>query len=119
MQRVSFDPGLTQKFQAPLSRIINRDGTFNVRRRGTSWRDYHPYLVLINMSWMNFFLSLFAGFLVVNLVFALAYFALGPGHLQGAGGVSPGERFLDAFFFSSHTLTTVGYGNVAPKGYAA
>ena len=26
--------------------------------------------------------------------------------------------FANAFFFSVHTLTTVGYGNVYPAGYS-
>src|SRR6185312_6800797 len=28
-------------------------------------------------------------------------------------------HFLNAFFFSAHTLTTVGYGSISPKGTAA
>jgi inward rectifier potassium channel len=28
-------------------------------------------------------------------------------------------RFLSSFFFSAHTLTTVGYGNLAPNGTAS
>src|SRR5664279_6097078 len=28
-------------------------------------------------------------------------------------------RFLNGFLFSAHTLTTVGYGNIAPKGLQA
>ena len=45
-----FDPGLTQKFERPLRRIINADGSFNVHRHGTTWRDIHPYLWLIDVS---------------------------------------------------------------------
>jgi inward rectifier potassium channel len=119
MHKASFDPGLTQKFQGPLSRIIRRDGSFNVLRRGTTWRDYHPYLNLINMSWPWFLVTLFAGYLTVNLVFAVVYYALGPGQIQGVGGDTGLTRFADSFFFSSHTLTTVGYGNIAPKGLEA
>ena len=29
------------------------------------------------------------------------------------------DRFLNAFFFSAHTLTTVGYGNIAPGSISA
>src|SRR5262249_16420681 len=58
-------------------------------------------------------------YLVVNTIFAWFYFVLGPGHLQGVGAVGQGERFADAFFFSAHTLTTVGYGNIAPIGVSA
>jgi len=119
MQTASFDPGLTQKFSAPPRRLINQDGTFNVRRHGAPWRHFDPYLYLVNMGWLPFFATLFLGFLVVNTLFAAAYYAVGTGQLQGVTGTSPGARFLDAFFFSSHTLTTVGYGNIAPQGIGA
>src|SRR5579864_4028577 len=54
MQKPTFDPGLTQQFTGVLQRSINKDGSFNVYRRGVSWRDLHPYLRLLNMSWTRF-----------------------------------------------------------------
>ncbi|MEO8591938.1 MAG: ion channel [Candidatus Solibacter sp.] len=119
MQRPAFDPGLTQKYTGSVRRVINKDGTFNVRRRGATWRDFHPYLHLINMGWTPFFASLVTGYLVVNTLFALAYFSLGPGNLQGADGIPDYNRFLNDFFFSAHTLSTVGYGSIWPKTLAA
>ena len=119
MQTPAFDPGLTQKFTAPVSRVIKKDGSFNVRRRGGNWHDINPYLHLVNMSWPAFLLTVFVGYLAVNLVFALAFFSLGPGHLAGIDASTAGGRFLDTFFFSAHTLTTVGYGNMSPKSNAA
>jgi inward rectifier potassium channel len=119
MKTPGFDPGLTQQVLAPVRRIINKDGTFNVHRRGTTWRDFHPYLLLINMSWLGFLASLFAGYVIINTLFAGVYFGLGPEQLQGVDATTPFGRFLDDFFFSSHTLSTVGYGNIAPKGTAA
>jgi inward rectifier potassium channel len=119
MRKPTFDPGLTQKFEGPLRRVINRDGSFNVHRRGASWRDFHPYLHLINLGWPSFLLALFAGYLVANTVFAAAYYSLGAGQLQGGDAPTQWGRFLNAFFFSSHTLSTVGYGNISPKGTAA
>jgi inward rectifier potassium channel len=119
MQKASFDPGLTQQFTAPLSRVINKDGSFNVHRRGSTWRDFHPYLHLINMSWPGFLLSLFCGYLAINTMFASVYFAIGTGQLLGADAPTAWARFLNGFFFSSHTLSTVGYGNISPKGMAA
>jgi inward rectifier potassium channel len=119
MRKPSFDPGLTQKFEGPLRRVINKDGSFNVHRRGASWRDFHPYLHLINMGWPSFLLTLFAGYLVANTLFAAAYYWLGPGQLMGADAPTAWGRFLNDFFFSSHTLSTVGYGNISPKGTAA
>jgi inward rectifier potassium channel len=119
MHKPSFDPGLTQQFGAPYRRVINRDGSFNVQRRGGTWRDFHPYRQLIDMGWPAFLLTLFVGYVAANTVFALAYFALGPNQLQGADAAGGMGRFLNTFFFSSHTLTTVGYGNIWPKTVAA
>jgi inward rectifier potassium channel len=115
MQKAAFDPGLTQKYTGNLRRVINKDGTFNVRRQGATWRDFHPYLQLINMGWVQFFGAVFLGYLVVNTLFALAFFWLGAGTLQGGDAPTELERFLNAFFFSAHTLSTVGYGSISPK----
>jgi inward rectifier potassium channel len=115
MQKPGFDPGLTQKYTGILRRVINKDGTLNVRRRGGTWRDFHPYLFLVNMGWTPFFATIFAAYLVVNTLFALAYYSLGPGHLQGGDAATAGGRFLNSFFFSAHTLSTVGYGSISPK----
>ena len=119
MQNPSFDPGLTQQVTAPLRRIINKDGQFNVHRRGTTWRDVHPYLHLINLSWPAFLGTLLLGYLVVNTVFAGVYFALGPDQLAGGDAPTAWGRFLNGFFFSAHTLSTVGYGNISPKSMTA
>jgi inward rectifier potassium channel len=119
MQKPSFDPGLTQKYTGNVRRIINKDGTFNVRRRGATWRDYNPYLQLISMDWLPFFATIFAGYLFINTLFALAYYSLGPGSLQGADGTPHYGRFLNDFFFSAHTLSTVGYGSIWPRTLSA
>jgi inward rectifier potassium channel len=114
MEKPTFDPGLTQQFTGVLRRSINKDGTFNVFRRGGSWRDFHPYLQMLSMSWPRFFATILGGYLAINVLFALVYFALGRGDLRGAEGATEMDRFLNDFFFSTHTLTTVGYGNIVP-----
>ncbi|MBZ5592150.1 MAG: hypothetical protein LAP39_07935 [Acidobacteriia bacterium] len=119
MEQPTFDPGLTQKFTATLRRAINKDGSFNVHRRGTTWRDVHPYLYLINTRWWSFSALMFLGYVVMNTLFALVYYSLGPNQLQGADAPTEFDHFLNAFFFSAHTLTTVGYGSISPKGTAA
>ena len=99
--------------------MINKDGSFNVHRRGTTWRDFHPYLHLINIGWCRFLTMVFLGYLSVNTIFAGLYYSLGPGQLQGADALTKSGRFLNDFFFSVHTLSTVGYGNISPKGMQA
>lgn len=116
MKKESFDPGLTTQFGGALRRAINRDGTFNVRRKGMRWRDANLYLELIDTTWPRFLLAVAFGFLCVNMIFASIYMLLGIEHLQGLEPeMAP---FVNAFFFSIHTLTTVGYGNIFPRGVA-
>jgi inward rectifier potassium channel len=118
MDKPTFDPGLTQKYAGSLRRAINPNGQFNVTRRGTSWRDIHPYLYLVHVSWTAFFAWVVAAFLVVNTAFAVAYTVIGLQQLHGADAPTDVGRFMNAFFFSAHTLTTVGYGNIYPVGIA-
>jgi len=120
MKKANFDPGLTQQYSAKLRRVIRKDGEFNVRRRGRKWQDIHPYLYLINTPWPMFLALLFAGFVVVNFLFALTYYWVGGiDQVHRAAGATALGRFLDAFFFSSQTLTTVGYGTIWPDSVAA
>jgi inward rectifier potassium channel len=119
MQKPMYDPGLTQQYTGPLRRSINEDGSFNVRRRGGSWRDVHPYLILLNMRWPPFVAFLLASYFFTNVLFALTYFLFAPGQLQGNDAPTGWGRFLNDFFFSAHTLTTVGYGNISPRGLTA
>ena len=117
MKPESFDPGLTTQFSGELRRTINPDGTFNVRRKGLRLRDTNFYLILIDTTWPRFLAAVLVIFLAVNMLFAGMYLAIGMGHLRGAEP-EMGD-FLNAFFFSVHTLTTVGYGNVYPLGTMA
>jgi inward rectifier potassium channel len=117
MKKESFDPGLTTQFSGELRRTINADGSFNVRREGLKWRDANPYLMLIDTTWPRFLLTVLVGFLGVNMIFAFCYLMIGIEHLKGLE--SDMGPFANAFFFSVHTLTTVGYGNVYPEGPSA
>ncbi len=104
-------------------RLLNPDGTFNVKRAGIrSPRSLAPYHALLAMGWGRF-LTLVAGFyLVVNAVFGTAFVACGPGALLGPGFTTVNPQlsmFLRAYFFSVETFGTIGYGHVAPIGLAA
>ena len=101
-------------------RLLNRDGSFNVERRGLGfWRSFSLYHVLLTMSWSRFFLIFVGWYFVANAVFAAAYLACGPDALAGSTLGLENHAFLRAFFFSVETLSTIGYGNVAPVGVAA
>ncbi len=115
------DPGFGAKVSAASGqRLLNRDGTFNARRRGMhgtqAWSPYHE---LLNMSWGRFVLALLGLFLSLNTLFAFAYALCGPGAISGPNASTFGSLLLESFFLSVQTLATVGYGHLAPASTAA
>ncbi len=97
--------------------IFDKDGSPNVKLKGMRRQDrFSLYHHLLNISWFKFFGLALLYYIVTNFVFALIYFALSKtGDTITFSDSVP--RFWDCFFFSTHTLTTVGYGNVHPVGF--
>ena len=101
-------------------RLLNRDGSFNVVRSGLGWvESLSPYHQLLTTSWLGFLGLVAALYLVINLIFAVAYVACGPDALAGPGSHMLGGRVSQAFFFSIQTFATIGYGQIGPNGVAA
>lgn len=101
-------------------RLLNRDGSFNVRREGLSfWQTHSFYHHFVTMTWPTFLIYVVGAYVAVNSFFALAYVACGDDALTGFAGASAGRRFAIAFFFSVETIATIGFGNIAPLNPAA
>ena len=101
-------------------RLLNRDGSFNVVREGLGLlATLAPYQLLLTISWAGFLGLVALLYLILNLLFALAYIACGPDALAGPATHMLGGRFSQAFFFSIQTFATIGYGQIGPNGMAA
>ncbi|HLP54231.1 MAG TPA: ion channel [Fluviicola sp.] len=111
------DPGLGTTFNKSVKRMLNEDGGFNIKRIGTvsTFRDFYKYL--IDLPTFKFMAFIFLFFIGMNLIFALGYVAIGVDQLSGVPPKQP--ALVSAFYFSTQTFTTVGYGAIAPKGNGA
>ena len=76
-----------------------------VGSRRTGFRD--AYHALLKMPWWDAIGLIILAYLVLNIIFALTYTAI--------GGIANSGSFLDAFFFSVQTMGTIGYGSMAPE----
>lgn len=101
-------------------RFINKDGLPNVNRKGVNvFNRFSWYHTMLNLSSVRFLSYLVIAYILVNLLFALIYYVIGVEHLTGIDKSDPINEFIDVFFFSSQTFTTVGYGRIAPVGFMA
>ena len=115
------DLGLASKDIAKGQRLMNKDGTFNGRRTGLPfWETVNFYHYLVGISWFKFMVIITAGYVVINFIFALIYYIMGvDSHLLGVIAGNERQKFLEAFFFSFQSFTTVGYGRISPMGTLA
>jgi inward rectifier potassium channel len=101
-------------------RLLNRDGSFNVVREGMRpFASLSLYHWLLTVSWPRYLLMVAGAYMAVNAIFGAIFFALGPGALGGDDAPTAVQRYLLDFFFSVHTLATIGYGTVHPQSFGA
>ncbi len=108
-----FDPGLGRKYAHNTKRIINKDGSFNVVRKGIRNQRYQQ---LLKMSTFQFLLNITFVYLLFNLLFASAYLIIGTDSISFANeDIQDMPPVLKALFFSMQTFTTVGFGSIYPN----
>ena len=112
------DPGIGRSSNNIAKRFINHDGSFSVKHINKKPSLSESYNYLIRISWGQFFFWVFLGYVMVNALFALGYVLIGISSITVASGHFIID-FMHAFFFSAQTITTVGYGAMAPKSIAS
>ncbi|WP_340198444.1 ion channel [Ascidiimonas sp. W6] len=109
------DPGFGSGSTENVQRFVTKDGKFNIKHLNRKHSIASTYSYLVHISWARFFLLVLAGYIIVNVLFAILYLSIGINEFYNESN-SWFIDFLNAFFFSAQTITTVGYGSMAPKG---
>lgn len=98
-------------------RFLNRDGTFNVEKRGISqFSTRNLYHFLLTMNWWEFLGLVLLLYFLSNIVFGLVYSLLGAQSIVDTSEIPITNIFLRGFFFSVQTFATIGYGTIHPVG---
>ena len=101
-------------------RFINRDGTFNLQKKGWPfWDRFSIYHTLISLQLWQFVSTIVIFFFAINLLYTSIYLWIGADQFTGFLTNTKTGIFKELYFFSTETFTTVGYGRVNPIGDAA
>ena len=101
-------------------RFVNRDGTFNLRKKGRPfWDRFSIFYTMLTVPQWQFIGIIFIFFICINLLYTGIYLWIGAKEFTGLMYHPGWELFKELFFFSTQTFTTVGYGRVNPVGTAA
>ncbi|MBK8465302.1 MAG: transporter [Chloracidobacterium sp.] len=98
-------------------RLLNQDGSFNVRRTGLSlFTSLNLYHTLLAMSWRMFLFLVLVLYFLSNILFGALYAINGPEAIVDTSSEPMSSIFLRGFFFSVQTFATIGYGTIHPNG---
>ena len=96
-----------KKKDAPISVRAGSLEFLKINAATRDWRDAYHWI--LSLSWPRFTGVVFGCFLLLNVIFAIAYSLR-----AGCIAELPPGSFADALFFSVETLATVGYGHMYP-----
>ncbi|AEV98955.1 transporter [Niastella koreensis] len=114
--KINDDTGFSTTGIINGSRFINKDGTFNLHKKGPFWDRFSIFYTMINLPLWQFICIIVIFFFSINLVYTSIYWLIGADQFTGFISGTPGKIFKELYFFSTETFTTVGYGRVNPVG---
>lgn len=114
------DTGFAGNNNEAGGRFINKDGSYNLVKEGMPFmKRFSLFHDMLNLPLWKFISLIFLFFVLINILFTLAYFVAGPHQLEGLVYGNYWKLFREIFYFSTQTFTTVGYGHVNPLGDGA
>lgn len=118
MAKKTKDPGFGYKSAKNVKGTINKDGSSNIIHINRRFSVDDLYSFFIGLTWFQFFIIVVLSYTLLNVFFGIVYILIGIEEITPSTG-DVFRDFLNGFFFSAQTLTTVGYGGIAPKGLTA
>jgi len=114
------DTGFATGSNETGGRFVNKDGSYNLVKEGMPfYKRFSIFNDMLNLPVWKFITLIFLFFIVINIIFSVIYFSIGPEQLDGLSRNSSWRTFREIFYFSTQTFTTVGYGHVSPVGDGA
>jgi inward rectifier potassium channel len=111
------DTGFSSKTITAANRFVNKDGSYNLRKSGLGLiKRFSIFQFMLTIPRWKFMVVILVFYVTINLLFTSVYILVGTDQLQGMIGAEPWVKFKEVFYFSTQTLTTVGYGRVNPIG---
>ncbi len=95
-------------------RLINQDGTVNVKKKGLGFFDHFSvFHFLISANWTVFNFIVAVSYILIISAFGLLYYLFG---VEDLGLRSEGSLadFMQSVYYSAQTFSTVGYGRANP-----
>lgn len=113
------DPGLGN-FSSPFAKqIITKEGNYRVSHLNKRQRFSEAYDLLLRISWTRFFTLSLLTYILANVFFAILYMIIGVDQISILDNHLSYSDFLNAFFFSCQTFTSLGYGSMSPNGISS
>jgi inward rectifier potassium channel len=115
--RINDDTGFASNSNDTGGRFINKDGSYNLVKVGISFRKrFSMFHDMLNLPTWKFITIIFLFYISINIIFTIVYFLLGASQFDGLTPGSDWKIFRELLYFSTQTITTVGYGHVSPVG---
>jgi inward rectifier potassium channel len=115
--KINNDTGFATNSSDTGGRFLNKDGSYNLVKVGMPFRKrFSMFHDMLNLPTWKFITVIFLFYIIINIIFTFIYFGLGPSQFDGLIPGNDWKIFRELLYFSTQTITTVGYGHVSPVG---